>query len=183
MTLVTDESVPRRISFMAKIRKVHTRKGKSYFIYRLTVPKRIPEHLSVRDGDVLLVTVKKADPEDVEKARRADLPGGPSRDTAPPGFATTASTSPHSVKRSPLEVRIDILRAVKEGARRPTQIMFRANLSWAALVRHLEGLVEGGYLHEMKRQGSREYEITKNGYNVLSAFQDTYRLLASPWRE
>ena len=51
-------------------------------------------------------------------------------------------------RRSQMEIYMDILRAVAEGRRRPTHIMYRANLSWARLRRYLNFLVKQGLLEE-----------------------------------
>ena len=49
-------------------------------------------------------------------------------------------------RRSHIEIRMDMLAAVREGAEKPTQIMYRANLSWVALQTHLTQLLERGLL-------------------------------------
>ncbi len=48
-----------------------------------------------------------------------------------------------SLRRSHLEVRMDILSCIKAGADKPTQIMYKANLSWTALKDHLSVLEQG----------------------------------------
>src|SRR5579863_4627740 len=80
--------------------------------------------------------------------------------TAPPGRAALAEPPRSGVspergarpfvgprtehpRRSVFEIRMDIMRAIRRGAKKPTQIMYRANLSWATLNWHLDMLVEG----------------------------------------
>jgi predicted transcriptional regulator len=73
-------------------------------------------------------------------------------------------------RRSQLEVRMDVLRAVKEGAEKPTQIMYKANLSWAALQSHLVALIQHGLL-EWANDGTRKkYDLTIKGANVMLAY-------------
>ncbi len=79
-------------------------------------------------------------------------------------------------RRSELEVKMDILRVVGEGCRKPTQIMYRANLSWIALQEHFKSLVAVGLLHEEKSGKRTEYELTSNGLAIL---QDYKKLTSS----
>jgi len=65
-------------------------------------------------------------------------------------------------RRSQLEICMDMLSAVKDGSERPTQIMYRANLSWLALQTHFKTLVESG--------NRKRYEITEKGRSVLMAY-------------
>jgi len=75
-------------------------------------------------------------------------------------------------RRSQMEIYMDILRAVAEGRRRPTHIMYRANLSWARLRRYLNFLVKQGLLEEDEDDsGSTLYSITLKGKDVLGYFK------------
>jgi len=82
-------------------------------------------------------------------------------------------------RRSELEVKMDILRVVCEECRKPTQIMYKANLSWVALQEHFKTLVAGGLLQEIKSGKRVEYELTAAGLSVL---QD-YRKLTNTMRQ
>jgi len=73
-------------------------------------------------------------------------------------------------RRSQLEIRMDMLKAVKEGAEKPTQIMYKANLSWVALQIHLKSLLEKGLLHWATDGTRKRYELTIKGSNVMYSY-------------
>ncbi|MDV3293988.1 MAG: winged helix-turn-helix domain-containing protein [Nitrososphaerales archaeon] len=73
-------------------------------------------------------------------------------------------------RRSQLEIRMDMLKAVKEGAEKPTQIMYKANLSWVALQTHLKSLLENGLLHWAADRTRKRYELTLKGSNVMYSY-------------
>jgi len=51
---------PSYTSFVAKAQKAKTRKGKNYFVLRVTIPKEIAEKIEVGPEDYLLLKAKKA---------------------------------------------------------------------------------------------------------------------------
>ena len=65
---------------------------------------------------------------------------------------------------------MDMLAAVKEGAEKPTQIMYKANLSWVALQTHLGQLLERGLLRWVADGSRKKYEITMKGANVMYSY-------------
>ena len=74
-------------------------------------------------------------------------------------------------RRSELEIKMDVLQVVSQGIDRPTQIMYKANLSWMALQEHLRTLVAGSFLKEENLGTRRRYELTQSGYEILRTFQ------------
>lgn len=82
-------------------------------------------------------------------------------------------------RRSELEVKMDILRVTTEGSNKPTQIMYKANLSWVALLEHLKSLTALGFLKEVEYSSRRVYEITPRGLELLQS----YRSVVSAVRE
>ena len=74
-------------------------------------------------------------------------------------------------RRSELEIKMDVLRVVAAGIDRPTQIMYKANLSWIALQANLKSLVTGTFLREEDLGNRKRYELTQRGFDVLSTFQ------------
>ncbi len=74
------------------------------------------------------------------------------------------------IRRSHLEIKMDILRAVMEGAEKPTQIMYKANISWAILKTHLKNLVDKDFVQEAEYGNRRRYELTSKGINILRAY-------------
>ena len=78
----------------------------------------------------------------------------------------------NSIRRSHFEIIMDILSAVKDGVEKPTQIMYRANISWAILQTHLKSLVGNGFLSEVECGSRRRYELTQKGFNILRAYHN-----------
>ena len=80
-------------------------------------------------------------------------------------------------KRSRLEIYVDVLKTVKSGVNRPTNIMYKCNLSWLPLREILESLISQGLLEAIDKGNRRVYEITEKGREVLSYFKKTEDLL------
>ncbi|MDE1854228.1 MAG: hypothetical protein KGI38_10865 [Thaumarchaeota archaeon] len=76
-----------------------------------------------------------------------------------------------SLRRSHLEIKMDILSCVKAGAEKPTQIMFKANLSWSALKEHLSALEHGRLLKAVDYGTRTRYELTEKALTVLMAYR------------
>jgi predicted transcriptional regulator len=78
------------------------------------------------------------------------------------------------VRRSKLEINLEVLSVVKEGVDKPTRIMYAANLSWQPTQRVLNNLVGQGFLREITAPNNntsrRRYKITEKGLNVLAYF-------------
>ncbi|HXW37007.1 MAG TPA: winged helix-turn-helix domain-containing protein [Nitrososphaerales archaeon] len=73
-------------------------------------------------------------------------------------------------RRSLLQIRMDILRVVAEGSGKPTQIMYKANLSWALLKSQLTAFKDAG-LVSVQRYGSRRlYTLTDKGAAILDSY-------------
>ena len=69
-------------------------------------------------------------------------------------------------RRSQMEILLDILEAVAGGRQKPTHIMYRANLSWSRLTKHLDLLSRQGLLVKAEVDGTL-YRITQRGKEVL----------------
>ena len=74
-------------------------------------------------------------------------------------------------RRSELEIKMDVLQVVSQGIDRPTQIMYKANLSWIALQENLKALVARSFLVEENLGTRKRYELTQSGYEILRTFQ------------
>lgn len=85
--------------------------------------------------------------------------------------AETTTDRKTTSRRSELEVKMDILRVVTQGANKPTQIMYKANLSWVALLVHLKSLVGSGFLSEVEFANRRVYETTPKGLDLFQSYQ------------
>ena len=86
-----------------------------------------------------------------------------------------------SPRRSQLEIRLNILSAVKDGVDKPTRIMYAANMSWKPVQRILSHLVEQGLLevrmNTESRQSKKRYALTDKGANVLDYFEKVKEIL------
>jgi len=84
---------------------------------------------------------------------------------------TVPARAPNEGRRSLLQIKVDILRAVESGYGKPTQIMYRANLSWNVLQAQLRSFLQSGML-EVEVYGSRRrYLITPKGSEMVDSYQ------------
>jgi predicted transcriptional regulator len=73
-------------------------------------------------------------------------------------------------RRSHTEVMMDMLKVIKEGAEKPTQIMYKANISWVALQTHLTRLLDRGLCVWAAAGERRRYELTAKGANMVYSY-------------
>jgi predicted transcriptional regulator len=66
---------------------------------------------------------------------------------------------------------MDVLQVISQGIDRPTQIMYKANLSWVALQECLKSLVARTFITEEAQGSRRRYELTQTGFEILRTFQ------------
>ena len=82
-----------------------------------------------------------------------------------------------------MEIYLDVLLEIKNGTKKPTRIMYGANLSWIPLQRVLTSLVSQGLVVEIEsgergdKRTSKTYELTQKGDNVLQYFRRAKELL------
>jgi len=86
-----------------------------------------------------------------------------------------------SSRRSRLEICVDVLKTIKEGVIKPTQIMYEANLSWKPLKDILDSLQIQGLIvkfdvtHMKDKRSKVGYKLTQKGENVVTYFRDILR--------
>ena len=86
-------------------------------------------------------------------------------------------------RRSRLEVHLDVLYTIRNGVKKPTRIMYGANLSWKPLQRVLGSLIHQDLVMEVDPVDPKDkrtsvcYGLTKKGENVLSYFNKASALL------
>jgi len=79
-------------------------------------------------------------------------------------------------RRSRLEIYLDVLWAIKSGIRKPTRIMYEANLSWKPLQKILESMTSQGLIEKMDASNNRDkrtntvFTITQKGENIINYF-------------
>lgn len=84
------------------------------------------------------------------------------------------------IRRSHLEICLDILKAVAEGRRKPTHIMYRANLSWMRLKKYLNFLIANGLLKEVvSDQKGHIFLLTCKGREVVKYYMEIRMILQS----
>jgi len=75
-------------------------------------------------------------------------------------------------RRSAFEIRMDVLKVLAEGAERPTEIMYRANLSWIVLNKQLDALAKSEFVTS-KMEGARtKFSATKKGVALLRSYRE-----------
>jgi predicted transcriptional regulator len=70
-----------------------------------------------------------------------------------------------------MEVKLDILLAIKEGAGRPTHIMYRSNLSWSVMQGFIRSLEVQGLIKTEEKERKRRYVLTEKGERVLKTYE------------
>lgn len=83
------------------------------------------------------------------------------------------------MKRSALEVKIDILRAIGKGIRKPTRIVFKANIDWTVLQRHLvkAGLIINQVILTENGKVKNRYHLTEKGREFLRRYRHLMSLV------
>ncbi|MCD6537339.1 DUF4364 family protein [Candidatus Bathyarchaeota archaeon] len=76
-----------------------------------------------------------------------------------------------SRKRSKLEIYLDVLEKINEGISRPTNIMYKCNLSWRPLREILGTLMNRELIKEVEQHNYRCYIITEKGRETLIYFR------------
>lgn len=84
-----------------------------------------------------------------------------------------------SRKRSKLEIYLEVLETIMSGYNKPTNIMYRCNLSWISLKDILDSLVEKGLVTVVERGKRRLYLITEKGRGIVNRLEETYNLLSA----
>ena len=80
-----------------------------------------------------------------------------------------------SARRSKFQLSVEVLSQIKQGEKKPTRIMYSANLSWKSLKEILESLVSQGLIEEIvvsrsSKRAKKRYDITPKGDNVLQYY-------------
>jgi len=87
------------------------------------------------------------------------------------------------IRRSKLEIFLDVLSVIKSERKNSTQIRYGANLSWKMLQRTLKSMVDQGLIRDVyTRDGQgnltiKTYEITHKGENFAEYFKKAEELI------
>lgn len=83
-------------------------------------------------------------------------------------------------KRSRLQIYFEVLQVIDGGTIKPTQIMYKTNLSWNTLRKVFEVLIDSAFIvMEEKKKNSRRYYITEKGKRALTHYRRSIEELAS----
>mgnify|MGYP001069781437 CR=1 FL=1 len=80
-------------------------------------------------------------------------------------------------KRSRLQICLEVLKAIKKGTQKPTNIMYKCNLSWIPLMEILNSLLAQELIKISNYDKRKVYEITERGLNVLRYFEKVEDLI------
>ena len=89
------------------------------------------------------------------------------------------------VRRSKLEIYLNVLQIIREGTSKPTRIMYSANISWQPLMKALGSMANQGLVREIDvsdtgrkrdKRTSKIYEITMKGEQVVRYFKGAKEL-------
>ena len=78
--------------------------------------------------------------------------------------------APKHGRRSKLDIVGDVLRVVSDGAEKPTNVMFRANLTWPLTLAYLELLLRHRMLTTVESGSRSTYRVTPKGSELLTSF-------------
>jgi predicted transcriptional regulator len=76
------------------------------------------------------------------------------------------------LRRSSMEMKIDILSSISAGFAKPTQIMYKSNLSWTALQVALKELIQAELIQEEENKNRVIYRLTPKGVSVLQNYKN-----------
>ena len=80
-------------------------------------------------------------------------------------------------KRTRLELFIDVLTQLSSGVAKPTNIMYKCNLSWRPLQEILDSMVQQGLIETYENKKRRTYGITSKGVETLRYIEKARELV------
>jgi len=80
-------------------------------------------------------------------------------------------------KRSRLEMYLDVLEKISQGVSKPTNIMYKCNLSWRPLQEILRSLAEKELIEEIELDNRRYYKATEKGERTLIYLRKVIHML------
>lgn len=83
-----------------------------------------------------------------------------------------------SKKRSRLEIYLEVLRVIRAGYSKPTNIMYKSNISWITLQEILRTLMDRGLIAMIENDDRKLYITTTKGKNVLNSLEEAYSVLS-----
>jgi len=87
-------------------------------------------------------------------------------------YDSRPATPEVTVRRSKIEMHLDVLKTISRGIEKPTRIMFQANSSWLALNNSLASLESNGLINKNHNDGRVTYSATEKGFEVLKSYRN-----------
>lgn len=84
-----------------------------------------------------------------------------------------------SKRRSRLELYVEVLKVIGKGVNKPTNIMYKCNLSWINLKEILNFLLKQNFISVVDEDGRKTYRLTERGREVLEYFSRAQTLLTT----
>ena len=81
------------------------------------------------------------------------------------------------VRRSQLEITMEVLSVLMDGPKGPTQLMYQTNTSWSFLSTSLKILIGRGFMRELKIRSRKRYLLTDRGMSIITSYLDILRQL------
>lgn len=78
-------------------------------------------------------------------------------------------------RRDQLSITASILEPLKEKRRKPTHLMYQANLSHTQLRKYLSLMLKNGLITQSTSNGKEEYGITEKGIEYLQIYHELIR--------
>ena len=78
-----------------------------------------------------------------------------------------------SKKRGRLQIIYDILSVIKEknGRIKPTNVLYKSNLSNQMFQEYMNELMQKGFIIENQAKNSKTYSLTQKGFNYINKYQ------------
>jgi predicted transcriptional regulator len=79
------------------------------------------------------------------------------------------------MRRSVLELKIEILRAISEGASKQSHIVQKSNISWSMAQNFIRRLEMQGLIETKRLKGRKSFAISERGTRVLNSYLSMIR--------
>jgi len=74
------------------------------------------------------------------------------------------------MRRSVLELKIEILQAISEGASKQSHVIQKSNISWSMAQNFIRRLEMQGLIEAKRTKGRKTFAITERGTRVLNSY-------------
>ncbi len=80
-------------------------------------------------------------------------------------------------KRSKIEIYLEILKTLKSGIDKPTNVMYKCNLAWKPFKNDLKTLIDNRLIEIVDRGSRRTFKLTEKGQEFLKQFETAEAIL------